>query len=41
MMAASPKAVVMEHVGHDSAQMLAHYTHVGHEALKHCDGKSA
>ncbi len=29
-----PEAVVMELVGHDSAQMSAHYTHVGHEALE-------
>jgi integrase len=28
-----PEAVVMELVGHDSEQMSAHYTHVGHEAL--------
>jgi len=29
-----PEAAVMELVGHDSEQMSAHYTHVGHEALK-------
>jgi integrase len=29
-----PEAAVMELVGHDSAQMSAHYTHVGREALE-------
>jgi integrase len=29
-----PQAVVQELVGHDSAQMSAHYTHVGREALE-------
>ena len=29
-----PVAVVMELIGHDSEQMSAHYTHVGHEALQ-------
>lgn len=29
-----PEAVVIKLVGHDSAQMSAHYTHVGNEALE-------
>lgn len=31
--AGTPSAVVMELIGHDSAQMSQHYTHVGSEAL--------
>ena len=33
-----PEAAVMELVGHDSAQMSAHYTHVGREALERAAG---
>lgn len=29
-----PAAVVMELIGHDSAQMSEHYTHVGQEAMR-------
>ena len=29
-----PQAVVQELIGHDSQQMSALYTHVGHEALE-------
>jgi site-specific recombinase XerD len=29
-----PAATVMELVGHDSAQMSEHYTHIGSESLR-------